>query len=53
MWSQICGKNAMLVHKITLKKKCKKVNHKKLKSLKSHFFFKAIFETSKVIVLQI
>ena len=25
MWSQICGKIAMLVHKITLKKKCKKV----------------------------
>ena len=25
MWSQICGKNAMLVHKVTLKKKCKKV----------------------------
>ena len=25
MLSQICGKNYMLVHKVTLKKKCKKV----------------------------
>ena len=33
MWSEIRGKNAMLVHTVTLKKKCKKVKtHKKLKT---------------------
>ena len=26
MWSQVCGKIDMLVHKVTLKKKGKKVN---------------------------
>ena len=29
VWSQICGKNPMLVHKVTLKKKCKKVKTNK------------------------
>ena len=41
MWSQICGKNAILVHKVTLNKKCKQVKtNKNLKKLKSHFFSK-------------
>ena len=32
MWSQNYGKNAMLVHEVTLKNKCKKVKtHKTLK----------------------
>ena len=38
MWFQICGNNNMLVRKVTLKKSAKKLKHKKLKNLKSHFF---------------
>ena len=39
MWSQICGKNAMLVHKVTLKKKCKKVKTHKTQKLEITLFF--------------
>ena len=43
MLSQMCGKNTMLVHKVTLKKKCKKVKTHKTEKLKiallsKHFF---------------
>ena len=40
MWSQIRGKNAVLVHKVTLKKNFKKVKTSKLEIA---LFFKAIF----------
>ena len=43
IWSQICGKNTMLVQKITLKKVQKSKNTQNIKNLKLHFFFKAIF----------
>ena len=40
MWSQICGKNVMLVHKVTLKISAKKKNTLKLKKLKITLFSK-------------
>ena len=48
MWSQVCGKIAMLVHKVTLKKKKAKNKQQqkpriKKKKLESTLFFKAIF----------
>ena len=35
MWSQMLGKIGVLVHKISLKKKCKKVKTHKSKELES------------------
>ena len=49
MWSQIGDKIAMLVHKVTLKKKEKKEKPKKIKNLKAQFFFKANLMTHWVI----
>ena len=41
MWSQACGKIAMLVHNVTLTKQCKKVKTLKTKkNLRVHFFSK-------------
>ena len=42
MWSQTCGKIAMLVHKVTLKKSEKVKTHKTLK-LESALFFQSNF----------
>ena len=43
MWSHICGKMAILVHKITLNKKCKKVKTHKTLKLESLRFFQTFF----------
>ena len=45
MWSSICGKITIIVHKITLKKSVKKWKDIKLKNLNALFCFKAIFWT--------
>ena len=44
MWSQICGKTSMFVHKVTLKKKEKKKKHIKLKNFKAYFFLKQFLD---------
>ena len=43
MWSQIGDKIAMLVHKVTLKKKYKKVKTQKNLKLESTIFFQSHF----------
>ena len=57
MWSQICGKMASFVHKMTLKKKCiffqSRFMDKYSHFSKAHFFFKVVLWTNKAIFLQI
>ena len=43
MWSQVCGKIAMLVHKVSFEKKCKKVKTHKTEKLESVSFFQSNF----------
>ena len=43
MGSQICSKIAILVHKVTLKKKCKKVKTHKTLKLEIALFFQSNF----------
>ena len=43
MWSQICGKIAVLVHTVTLKKKCKQVKTHKTLKLEIALFFQSNF----------